>query len=330
MGWYIDEYECAQITMNLTDWEVSAPHEVYDKVLELARERGVVVTGSELVGLIPRGAVLAAGRYFLAKQTMFDKQMSCTGVPEQELVRIAVQSMGLNEITPFEPEKAIVEYAVDESERPLINMSVTDFADELASDSPAPGGGSVAALAGAMAAGLGAMVPNLTVGKKGYRHKLSLMDEMNELAEEGQELKAAFLRAIDDDTAAFNELFACFSMPKDTPEQKKERSRAIQEKTVKCIEVPLSVLKNTLRTLEICHAVAERGNQNSLSDAGVGGAMALACAKGAYYNVLINLMDMDDKDYVSRTRTEAEDVMARAGELAAAVEQVVMKGLSAG
>lgn len=327
MGWFIDDYNCAQLTMNLTDWEVSAPHEVFDKVLELAAENGLVVTGSELVGLIPLDAIRAAGKYFLAKQTLHDKQMVCTGVPEAELIRIAVKSLGLDELRPFDPDKAIVEYAVDERPRPLVKMSVRDFADELASVSPAPGGGSVAALAGAMAAGLGAMVPNLTVGKKGYRHKLSLMDEMNAIAEEAQNLKKQFLNAIDDDTAVFNELFACFGLPKDTDEQKKHRSRMIQENTIKCIEVPLGVLRMTKRTLEICHAAADQGNQNSLSDAGVGASMALACAQGAYYNVRINLGSIKDKQYKKDTRAEADALLEEARKLAAQVEELVLERL---
>ena len=185
----------------------------------------------------------------------------------------------------------------------------------------------MAALAGAMAAGLGAMVPNLTVGKKGYRHKGAVMEEMNAIAAEAHRLKAAFLRAIDDDTAAFNELFACFSMPSDTEEQQQARAAAIRENTIACIDVPMSVLKNTARTLAICLAAAERGNQNSLSDAGVGGAMALACAKGAYYNVLINLQDLEHKQYVSTTRKAADGYMKQAQELAAKVEQVIGDGL---
>ena len=327
MGWYIEDFGCAQLTMNLTDWEVTPPHLVYDKVLELAREKGLVVTGSELVGLIPLGAVRAAGQYFLERQQLYGFPVSCTGVSEAELIRVAVKSLGLDELKPFDPKKAIVEYAVDETARPLANLTVTGFLDELASLSPAPGGGSVAALAGALAAGLGAMVPALTVGKKGYRNKRSLMAEMNEIAQEAQLLKDAFLRALDDDTAAFNELFACFGMPKETAEEQAARDSAIQEKTKLCIEVPLSVLKHTPRATAICLAAAERGNQNSLSDAGVGAAMALACAKGAYYNVLINLGSITDADYASCTRAEAQAAMDEARELAEQVEEVVMKGL---
>jgi len=326
MGWYIEEFGCAQLTMNLTDYEVTPPHLVYDKVLQLARERGLIVTGSELVGLIPLGAMRAAGEYFLERQQLWGKQRVCTGVSEAELIRVAERSMNLSELKPFDPQKAIVEYAVDETPRPLANMKLTEFTDELASISPAPGGGSVAALAGAMAAGLGAMVPNLTVGKAGYRQK-KLADEMNRVAGIAQKLKDEFLRAIDDDTQAFSGLMACFGMPKDTDEEQAARSAAILESTKLCIDVPLSVLEKSVPALKCCLAAAERGNQNSLSDAGVGGSMALACAEGAYYNVLINLQGLRDKQYVKQTRAEADRLMAEAREWAGKVKAVIGKGL---
>ncbi len=326
MGWYIEEYGCAQLTMNLTDFEVTPPHLVYDKVLTLARDRGLVVTGSELVGLIPLAAVREAGRYFLGKQQLWGKQRVCTGVSEAELIRVADKSMGLSELKPFEPKKAIVEYAVDDTPRPLVDMKLTEFADELASISPAPGGGSVAALAGAMAAGLGAMVPNLTVGKSGFRQK-KVAAEMNEVAAEAQRLKDEFLRAIDDDTAAFNALMACFGLPKDTEEEQQARDAAMLAETKRCIDVPLSVLRNAPPTLRCCLAAAERGNQNSLSDAGVGGSMALACAEGAYYNVLINLQGIEDEQYVNATRAEADKVMDETRELAEQMRAVIGKGL---
>ena len=327
MGWYIEEFGCAQLTMNLTDFEVSPPHLVYDKVLELAAERGLIVTGSELVGLIPLEAMRMAGKYFLEKQQLWGRKMACSGVSESELIEVAERSMNLSELKPFDPRKAIVEYAVDETPRPLVKLTVSGFADELASLSPAPGGGSVAALAGAMGAGLGAMVPNLTVGKKGYRNKPKLMEEMNEVAAEAQRLKDEFLRAIDDDTAAFNELFACFSMPQNTDEEKAARTAAILENTKHCIDVPLRVLKMTVPTLKCCLAAAQRGNQNSLSDSGTGASMALACAEGAFYNVMINLADMDDKKYVAETKAEAKQVMDEARRLADEVRGVMAEGL---
>jgi glutamate formiminotransferase/formiminotetrahydrofolate cyclodeaminase len=324
MGWYIQQYNKAQLTMNLTDFEETPPHEVFDAVCDLAAERGLRVTGSELVGLIPLGAMREAGAYFLEKQ-----QQVCTGVSERELIRVAVDSMGLSEIAPWDSAKKIIEYAIEQTPRPLVKMTLRDFADELASVSPAPGGGSVAALAGAMAAGLAAMVPNLTVGKKGYK---KVRDEMNAVAEEAQLLKDEFLRAIDDDTAAFNKLMECYGLPKSTEEEQAARAQAILEATIGATEVPLATLARTARTLELCRAVAERGNQNSLSDSGVGGAMALACATGAYYNVLINLNGMDTSspalaEYAAQTRAKADEYYKQAQAGAAAVQAVLRKGL---
>jgi len=208
-----------------------------------------------------------------------------------------------------------------------VGMTLREFADELASQSPAPGGGSVAALAGALAAGLGAMVPILTVGKKGYRNKSSLMKEMNEVAERAQRLKDEFLRAIDDDTAAFNRLFACFGLPKDTKEEQAARNAAIAEYTKQCIEVPLNVLENTAAALECCLSAARHGNQNCLSDAGMGGSIALAAAEGAYYNVLINLPNLEDAEYVKTTRARADEALTKTRALASKLRKVVGKGL---
>lgn len=324
MGWYIPAYNCAQLTMNLTDFEETPPHIVFEAVCDEAAERGLRVTGSELVGLIPLSALREAGRYFLDRQ-----QQVCTGVSEAELVRVAVKTMGLDELGPFEPKHRIIEYAIDDAVRPLVGMSLSAFADELASTSPAPGGGSVAALAGAMAAGLAAMVPNLTVGKKGYK---KVRAEMNAVAEEAQQLKDEFLRAIDDDTAAFNALMECFGLPKATPEEQALRAQAITDATIAAIDVPLATLKRTTRTLQLCLAAAQRGNQNSLSDSGVGGAMALACATGAHYNVLINLKTLDLSDhalaqYAAKTREEADAALAATQAAAEAVQAVLRAGL---
>ncbi|MCB1221512.1 MAG: glutamate formimidoyltransferase [Planctomycetales bacterium] len=320
MGWYIDEYQCAQITMNVTDLNASPLHVVFDKVDELAREYGLRVTGSELVGLIPLSALTDAGRHFLRKQ-----KKVCTGVSERELVRVAIQTLGLTELGEFDPQKRIVEYAIDDSVRPLAKMSVTDFVEELASVSPAPGGGSVAALAGALAAGLAAMVPNLTVGKPGYA---PVKKDMNRIATRAQQLKDEYLRAIDDDTAAFNILMDTFGMPKNTDEEQKARSAAIKQATVGVTEVPLATLKRCVETLELCREVAEKGNQNALSDAGTGAAMALACAEGAYYNVLINTNSMPKKsEYRAKVREEADAAMAQSRQIAGVVREQMEKGL---
>lgn len=325
MGWYIAQYNCAQLTMNLTDFEETPPHIVFEAVCDEAAERGLRVTGSELVGLIPLSALREAGRYFLDKQ-----QQVCTGVSEAELIRVAVKTMGLDELAPFTAKHRIIEYAIDDEPRPLAALSLSAFADELASASPAPGGGSVAALAGALAAGLAAMVPNLTVGKKGYR---KVRAEMNAIAQEAQQLKDELLRAIDADTAAFNRLMDCFGLPKATPEEQAARVRAITAATIAAIDVPLATLNRIPRTLELCLAVAQRGNQNSLSDSGVGGAVALACATGAYYNVLINLKSLDLSDpqlaaYAGATRLQAEAAMSASRQVAAQVADTIQQGLA--
>ena len=307
IGWYMEAFGCAQLSMNLTDWEETPPHVVYEKVLELAGERGLVVTGSELVGLIPLGAMRAAGRHFLEKQKLHGKSRVCSGVPEAELIRVAVRSLGLDDLKPFDAKKAVVEYAVDDAPRPLASMTLGAFADELAGPSPAPGGGSVAALAGALAAGLGAMVANVTVGKKGYRKK-EIVEEMNRIAAEAQEHKEALLRAVDEDTAAFKALMAAGS---------NEAARAAAAQ--RCTDVPMSVLERMPAVLRICLAAAERGNPNSLSDAGVGGEMALAAATGAYYNVRINRKGPDAR---------AESLLSEARALAETVREVVERGLT--
>lgn len=329
MGWYIEEFHCAQLTMNLTDATVTPPHVVFDHVCDLAAARGLRVTGSELVGMLPLDCLTEAGRYFLDKQ-----RKVCTGVSERELVRLAIQTMGLSEVKPFDPQRSVIEYALDSQPRPLANLSLTAFTDELASVSPAPGGGSVAALAGALGAGLAAMVPQLTVGKKGYAKARTLM---NETAAEAQALKDALLRAIDDDTAAFNRLMDSFRLPKHTPEQEAERARAIGQATRDCITIPLGVLGRCARIVELCLVCARDGNSNALSDAGTGGAMALACAEGAYYNVRINLKSLpapppggeaELEEYRALTVAEAEGQLARVRELLDELRGVMSAGLA--
>jgi glutamate formiminotransferase/formiminotetrahydrofolate cyclodeaminase len=329
MGWYIEEFHCAQLTMNLTDATVTPPHIVFDHVCDLAATRGLRVTGSELVGMLPLACLTEAGRYFLDKQ-----RKVCTGVSERELVRLAVQTMGLSEVKPFDAQRSVIEYALDTQPRPLASMALRDFADELASVSPAPGGGSVAALAGALGAGLAAMVPQLTVGKRGYVKVRSLM---NDTAIEAQALKDGLLRAIDDDTAAFNRLMDSFRLPKATPEQEAERTAAIGAATRACIAVPLAVLSSCARIVELCLVCAREGNQNALSDAGTGGSMAQACAEGAYYNVRINLKSLpappsgreaEQEEYRALTAAEADGLLARVRDLADELRAVMAAGLA--
>lgn len=317
MAWYIEEYGCAQITMNLTNVDETPVHKVYDKVVELAQKRGLHVTGSELVGLIPLAALTDAGHYFLNRQKV------CSGVSEAELVRTAVRTLGLEELAEFNAQESVIEYAIDEQARPLAAMTIRGFADELASSSPAPGGGSVAALAGSMAAGLAAMVPNLTVGKAGYNKK-SIRRRMNRIATEAQAQKDEFLRAIDDDTAAFNKLMDCFGMPKGTKDEKKARGKAIKAAMIGVTDVPLATLKRCVHTLELCIEAAEHGNIHTVSDSGTGGAMALACAEGANYNVRINLLDFKDDDaYAQKAAEEAKAALASVHELHSKLQGVV-------
>jgi len=316
-GWFIEEYGVAQVTMNLTNYHITPPHVVFDKVCELAMERGARVTGSEIVGLIPLEAMKMAGTYYLIKQ----KQS--WGIPETDIIDQAARSMGFSDVAPFRAEEKIIEQMVMEK-RPLIEMSSKEFVDELSRDSAAPGGGSVAALCGSLAAGLGAMVANLTIGKKGYK---KVQQEMRALAAEGQELKDFFLNAVDDDTFAFNRVMDGFGMPKGTPEEKKAREDAIETASQEATMVPLSVLEKTPAVLEIAHKVAERGNQNSLSDAGVASLAATTAACGAYYNVLINLGGLTDKEFVNKTREKADQIWKQVEGKAAEIHKEVLEKL---
>ena len=302
-GWYLPAFDRAQVTMNLTDYEVTPPHLVFDEICRQSTERGIRVTGSELVGLIPLDAMLNAGRYYL------DKQGASAGVPDADLITVAVQSMGLDEFSPFEPEKKIIEYAFADKAGSLVEMTARGFTDELSRDSAAPGGGSVAALCGALGAGLAAMVANLTHNKKGYEGVWTSMDGS---ARKGQELKDRLLRAVDDDTAAFNEVMTAFGLPKKSDEDKARRAAAIEAGNQKATLVPLSVLEAANEVLALAEGALQDGNQNSLSDAGVAALMGRSAADGAYYNVLINLKGLSDAAFVADTRKRADEARAAA------------------
>lgn len=314
VGWTIPEYGRAQVSINLTNYHITPVHTAFETCVEEGAKNGVRVTGSELVGLIPLEAMLMAGHFYL------ERQGKSTGVPEAELVHVAIQSLGLNEVAPFDPKKKIIEYVVREGEEKLVDMSVRGFVDELSTDSPAPGGGSVAALCGSLGAALSAMVANLTIGKKGFG---DVQDEMIDIAESGQELKDAFLDDIDRDTDAFNSVMAAARLPKKTDEDKAAREEAMQEASREAIEVPLAVLERTAEVLELAAAVAERGNPNSASDAAVAALSAGACAEGAYDNVMINLPGITDKDWcdevADRARAALDASTARAAEIAGEV-----------
>ncbi|MBN1592121.1 MAG: glutamate formimidoyltransferase [Candidatus Coatesbacteria bacterium] len=319
-GWYIDEYAMAQISMNLTNYKVTPHHIAVEVCREEAQKRGLVVTGTELVGLIPKAAMLMAGKYYL------EKQGKCPGQPEKELIRVAAQSLGMSEVAPFNPKEKIIEYQFADDAGSLRAMTLCDFADELSTDSPAPGGGSVAALAGSMCASLAAMVANLTHGKKGYEDK---NDEMAEVALAGQPMKDEFLQLIDTDAKAFDNVMAKMRMKKKTPEEKAARNAAVQEATKEATLVPLSVLKKSLDALKLAKVVAEKGNVNSLSDAGVSAMMGYAAAEGAYMNVVINLAGIEDKEFVERTKAEADELLASCKELSDSIRKEVMDRLIA-
>jgi len=318
VGWYIPEYQMAQISVNLLNYNVTPLHRVFEEAERLAAEFGVRVTGSELVGLIPLEAVLQVGRHYLRKQD------GCIGVDEKELVRIAVQSLGLAEISEFKPEHKIIEYRF-RRKGPLASMDLVDFCAELASDSPAPGGGSIAALNGALSAGLSAMVGNLTFGKKGYE---DVRAEMEIVAEKAQPLKDFFIEAIDRDTEAFNCLMAAFSLPKKSDEEKKARQEAIAEATRGATQVPFTVLDKSRTAAELALAVAKNGNRNSLSDAGVAGLAAALCAEGALYNVLINTQEMPPGSYRSETRAQARQMCKSVLETVARIKAEMDKALA--
>ena len=306
VGWYVDTYSRAQISINFTNYKVSSIHEVYDAACRLAEERGLRVTGSELVGLIPLDALLMAGRHYLQKQGR------TSGVPVSELVEIAVQSLGLNDVAPFVAQEKIIEYAVRNDKGGLISMTVKDFVEELSTDSPAPGGGSVSALLGSLAAALASMVAALTHGKKGMEEKKSQMENVGIKA---QELKDRLSTLVDADTEVFNELMAAMRLPKKTDEQKTARHTAVQEATKAATKIPLEIAKLCSEVLDLADVVAREGLAASVSDAGVAAEAALAGLRGARLNVLINLVDIEDENFKKNVTDEVNNMERSAAEL---------------
>ncbi|MEP6844479.1 MAG: glutamate formimidoyltransferase [Panacibacter sp.] len=291
IGWYIEEYGIAQISMNLTNILVTPVHIAFDEVCTKANDRGIRVTGSELVGLIPLKAMLDAGKYFLRKQKR------STGVSEKELIRIAVKSMGLDELTPFKPEERIIEYMLhDKSDSKLVKMALSAFADETASESPAPGGGSIAAYIGSLGAALATMVANLSSHKKGWDER---WEEFSDWAEKGEQYKSELVKLVDADTKAFNQIMLAFALPKSTDEEKLMRTNAIQDATRFAIEIPFKVMQAAFASMEVIKAMADIGNPNSVSDAGVGALCARSAVMGAFMNVRINATGYDDKTFVT-------------------------------
>ena len=301
IGWFIEEYGIAQISMNLTDITVTSVHQAFDEVSRRAQARGLRATGSELVGVIPLKAMLDAGKHYLRMQSR------SMGIPDREIIKIAVKSMGMDELTPFDPDKKIIEYILegDKAKKRLVDMTVEDFGNETASESPAPGGGSISATMGALGAALGTMVANLSAHKRGWDER---WEEFSDWAVKGKEYQEELIKLVDEDTEAFNRIMDAFGMSKKTEEDKAARAKAIQEATKYAIEVPFRVMKVCFESMEVMKAMAETGNPNSVSDAGVGAIAACSGVKGAYLNVRINASGLDDKEYV-------EDVIAKAGEL---------------
>ncbi|MDE5663638.1 MAG: glutamate formimidoyltransferase [Muribaculaceae bacterium] len=303
IGWFIDEYGIAQVSMNITDIATVPLHVAFDEVCRAARERGVRVTGTEIVGLVPKRTLIDAGKYFLRKQ-----QRSC-GIPDEEIIRIAVKSMGLDELKPFDPKEKVIEYLVaDDNDRKLIDLTARGLAEETASESPAPGGGSISAYMGALGAALGTMVANLTAHKAAYDDR---WEEFSDMAEKGQALMERLLHLVDEDTAAFNRIMGVFGMPKSTDAEKAARAAALEAATLYATEVPLHTMEAAFEVFEVVRAMAEYGNPNSVTDAGVGALAARAAVRGAFLNVKINASGLKD-------RAKAEALIARGAEIAAA------------
>ncbi|MBQ7691557.1 MAG: glutamate formimidoyltransferase [Muribaculaceae bacterium] len=308
IGWYIDEYKIAQVSMNITDINATPLHVAFDEVCRCAQNRGIRVTGTEIVGLVPKRTLIDAGKYFL------EKQHRSTGIPEGDIIEIAIHSLGLDDLKPFNPKEKVIEYMIeDEAEagRKLVDLTVKGFAEETSRESPAPGGGTIAAYMGALGAALGVMVANLSSHKPGWDDR---WQEFSVWADKGQAMVTELLHLVDEDTQAFNRIMAAFGLPKKTDEDKAARSAAIQEATLYATQVPLRTMQEAFKAFELCRAMAEQGNPNSVSDAGVGALAARAAVLGAGMNVKINAGSLKD-------RTTAEALIAQANELIAQANQ---------
>jgi glutamate formiminotransferase / formiminotetrahydrofolate cyclodeaminase len=307
IGWYIEEYGIAQVSINLTNISITPVHLAFEESCKSAQERGMRVSGSELVGLIPLRAMIDAGKYFLKKQSR------SVGISEEEIIKIAVKSLGLDDLRPFNPREKIIEYILQDQDKAhaklLVNMTAKGFANETASESPAPGGGSVSAYIGALGVSLAAMVANLSSHKAGWDER---WEEFSDWAEKGQNIKDELLFLVDEDTRAFNRIMDAFGLPRGTDSEKAARTAAIQEATKYATEVPLRTMKKTFESFGVIKAMAETGNPNSVSDAGVGALCARAAVIGAFLNVKINASGLDDKKYVGQVMKEAEGIVEKA------------------
>jgi glutamate formiminotransferase/formiminotetrahydrofolate cyclodeaminase len=320
LGWYIPEYGIAQVSMNLTDLSVTPVHAAFDEVCRKAEARGLRVTGSELIGMVPRETLLEAGRFYLRKQRR------STGVDEAELIKIAVKSLGLNDVTPFRPEERIIEYRLRKAgEDRLARMPLGRFVDETASESPAPGGGSVAAAAGALGAALGTMVANLSAHKKGWEDR---WEEFSQWAERGQRYKDELLRLVDEDTRAFNQVMQAIGMPKETAEEQSARQEAMNRATRRAVEVPFRVMQVTAESFDLLEAMAREGNRQSISDVGVGAICARGAVRGAWLNVRINLPGLHDKAEEQSLLAEGDRLVRLAQEREAKILEIVDEKLT--
>jgi len=316
IGWFIEEYGIAQVSMNITDIAVTPLHVAFDEVCRKADARGVRVTGTEIVGLVPKRALVEAGKYFLRKQHR------STGIAEEEIVRTAIKSMGLGDLKPFVPEEKVIEYLLEAevANKRLIDMTCKAFAHETASESPAPGGGSISAYMGALGAALGAMVANLSAHKAGWDER---WEEFSDVAEKGRFLQDALIRLVDEDTEAFNRIMDVFAMPKKTDEEKEARKEALEKATLYATQVPLRTMKTAFETFDILEAMAKNGNPASVSDAGVGALAARAAVQGAYLNVKINAAGLKNRDVAEAMLSEAHEIAENADSRESGILSVV-------
>ncbi|MCG2652515.1 MAG: glutamate formimidoyltransferase [Alloprevotella tannerae] len=322
IGWYIEEYGIAQVSMNITNINVTPLHVAFDEVCRCAQNRGVRVTGTEIVGLVPERTLLEAGRYFL------EKQQRSTGIPKEDIINIAIKSLGLSDLKPFNPREKVIEYLLEDEngdDKALVKMTVKGFAEETSRESPAPGGGSVAAYMGALGAALGTMVANLSSHKPGWDDR---WEEFSRWADKGQALSDELLVLVDEDTRAFNKIMEAFGLPKKTDEDKRLRSEAIQAATLFATQVPLQTMQAAFGAFELCQAMAEQGNPNSVSDAGVGALAARAAVLGAGLNVKINAASLKDRETADKMIAEAEQLIAEAQKKEAEIIGIVERKIN--
>ena len=322
IGWYIEEYGIAQVSMNITNINVTPLHVAFDEVCRCAQNRGVRVTGTEIVGLVPERTLLEAGRYFL------EKQQRSTGIPKEDIIKIAIKSLGLSDLKPFNPREKVIEYLLEDEngdDKALIKKTVKGFAEETSRESPAPGGGSVAAYMGALGAALGTMVANLSSHKPGWDDR---WEEFSRWADKGQALSSELLVLVDEDTRAFNKIMEAFGLPKKTDEDKRLRSEAIQAATLFATQVPLQTMQAAFGAFELCQAMAEQGNPNSVSDAGVGALAARAAVLGAGLNVKINAASLKDRETADKMIAEAEQLIAEAQKKEAEIIGIVERKIN--